>query len=195
MSNQAKVDIKAAIMIDQWPKVRGRRTTSLSQWIRVIERDVEFSAGDKIQTYYALDQADYVSIVAVTPTKQIPIVRQYRPALEAFTWELPAGLVDPGEDPQDTCRRELLEETGLPARSVKHLSTASPDTGRLSNRIHSFYVDTGDRLANFAPEPGMTVDLVSEEHLAELIKRGEFASHLHLGALMFAQMLGLLHLS
>ena len=38
-------------------------------------------------------------------------MRQYRPALEAFTWELPAGLVDPGEDPAETCRRELMEET------------------------------------------------------------------------------------
>jgi 8-oxo-dGTP pyrophosphatase MutT (NUDIX family) len=182
-------------MTEQWPKVRARRTTELSPWIRMIERDVEFSAGDDLQTYYALGQADYVSIVAVTPAGQIPIVRQYRPALETFTWELPAGLVDPGEDPQHACCRELLEETGFATRAVRLLSTASPDTGRLSNKIHSFYVEADDRLANFTPEAGMTVDLVSTAQLSDLIRRGEFVSHLHLGALMFAHVLGLLRLN
>lgn len=182
------------MMTDQWPKVLARRTTSLSRWIRLIERDVEFSAGSTAETYYALAQADYVSIVAVTPAGQIPIVRQYRPALEAFTWELPAGLVDPGEDAQAACRRELLEETGFAARSVRLLSTASPDTGRLSNKIHSFYVQTGERLENFAPEPGMTVNLLAPERLAYLVKQGDFVSHIHLGALMFAQVLGLIRL-
>src|SRR4051794_10022268 len=57
-------------------------------------------------------EADYIAIVALTADEKIPLVRQYRPALEAFSWELPAGLVDPGESPADGCRRELLEETG-----------------------------------------------------------------------------------
>ncbi len=181
-------------MTGQWPKVRARRTTDLSKWIRLIERDVEFSPGSSLETYYALAQADYVSVVAMTPDGQIPIVRQYRPALEAFTWELPAGLVDPGEDPQTACCRELLEETGFLTRSVRLLSTASPDTGRLSNRIHSFYVEAGERRSDFAPEQGIAVHLASPEQLSDLIRRGEFVSHIHLGALLFAQMLGFLRL-
>src|SRR5215472_13148091 len=96
--------------------------------------------------------ADYISIVALTPSGKIPIVRQYRPALEAFAWELPAGLVDPGEDPADGCRRELLEETGFTARAVHALGENSACTGRLNNRIHNFFVEAGERTRAFEPE-------------------------------------------
>ena len=145
----------------KWPRIRSRRTTAVSPWMSIIAREVEFSRGETPQIYHAVEQADYISIVALTPGGKIPIVRQYRPALEAFSWELPAGLVDPGESPADACRRELLEETGLTARAIHPLGENSPCTGRLDNRIHSFFVEAGDRIKGFKPEAGITVKLVS----------------------------------
>jgi hypothetical protein len=85
----------------KWPRIRSRRTTAVSPWMSIIAREVEFSRSEALQVYHAVAQADYISIVALTATGKIPIVRQYRPAIEAFAWELPAGLVDPGEDPAD----------------------------------------------------------------------------------------------
>jgi 8-oxo-dGTP pyrophosphatase MutT (NUDIX family) len=176
------------------PKIVRRKTTAISPWMSVIERDVVFASGEQPQTYHAVDQADYIAIVARTPAGLIPIVRQYRPALEAFTWELPAGLVDAGEDATETCRRELLEETGLPARAVHALGTAAPCSGRLSNRIHSFFVETGERAASFVPEKGVETRLAPPSELAALIASGGFVSQLHLGALYLAQMRGFLTL-
>ena len=66
---------------------------------------------------------------------KIPIVRQYRPALEGIRWELPAGLVEPGEDPAESCRRELLEETGLTARAI-HASGRELSLHRPSQQPH-----------------------------------------------------------
>src|SRR5438105_687313 len=140
-----------------WPKVRSRRTTAVSPWISIIAREVEFSRGARRELYHAVAQADYIAIVALTPEGKIPIVRQYRPALEAFSWELPAGLVDAGETARACCRRELLEETGLTARSIHVLAHTFPCTGRLSNRIHSFFVAAGKRVSGFQPEPGVAV--------------------------------------
>src|SRR3954451_7112198 len=97
----------------KWPRIRSRRTTTVSPWMSIVAREVEFSRGAAPQLYHAVKQADYISIVALTPGGKIPIVRQYRPVIETFSWELPAGLLDPGESPADACRRELLEETGL----------------------------------------------------------------------------------
>ena len=96
-----------------WPKITARRIINVSPWMQVIEREVEIAPGAEPELYYAVGQQDYTAIVARTPGGQIPIVRQYRPALERFTWELPAGLVDEGEAPEVCCRRELLEETGF----------------------------------------------------------------------------------
>ena len=175
-------------MTEQWPKICSRRTTKVSPWMDLIARDVEFSPGAAVQTYHAVGQADYLAIVARTPDGRIPIVRQYRPAMEAFTWELPAGLVDAGETPAQSCARELMEETGLPARAVHPLGAAAACTGRLSNRIHSFFVETGERVAAFAPEPGLSANLVTPAELLRLIKVGEFEQQLHLGALLLAEL-------
>ncbi|MGB8615322.1 MAG: NUDIX domain-containing protein, partial [Pseudolabrys sp.] len=83
-----------------WPKITARRTINVSPWMQIIEREVKFAPGAKPELYHAVGQQDYTAIVARTPGGQIAIVRQYRPALECFTWELPAGLVDKGEAPE-----------------------------------------------------------------------------------------------
>jgi 8-oxo-dGTP pyrophosphatase MutT (NUDIX family) len=161
----------------------------------VIAREVEFAAGVEPEIYHAVSQRDYLAIVALTPDGRIPIVRQYRPAIEAFTWELPAGLVERGEDPAAAGARELLEETGYPARAVHSLGApAAACTGRLSNYVHSFFVQTGERAADFTPEPGLTIALKSPAELAALIKSGAFVQQLHLGALLLAELGGFLTL-
>jgi 8-oxo-dGTP pyrophosphatase MutT (NUDIX family) len=180
-------------MPEEWPKICARRTTPVSPWVAVIEREVEFSPGVAPELYHAVGQADYLAIVAVTPARKIPIVRQFRPAVEAFTWELPAGLVE-NEEPAETCRRELLEETGLPALSVTLMGVTSPCTGRLSNRVYSYFVEAGDPIDAFVAEPGLSVKMVDAAELAALIKSGNFASQLHLGALMLAELHSFLHL-
>ena len=103
-------------MAEDWPKIKARRTRRISPWMTIIEREVEFAPGAKPEIYHAVNQQDYIAIVAALPDRRLPIVRQYRPALESFTWELPAGLVDPDEEAAACCRRELMEETGFGAR-------------------------------------------------------------------------------
>jgi ADP-ribose pyrophosphatase len=181
-------------MTKQWPRIKSRRTTTVSPWTSIIAREVEFSPNAPAELYHAVAQSDYIAVVALTPNGRIPIVRQYRPALEAFSWELPAGLVDDGEDPAEGCRRELAEETGFPARTIHRLGDTSPCTGRLNNRIHSFFVETGKRMKPFDPEPGVAVKLVSAAELARMITKGEFVSQLHIGALLLAELHGFLAL-
>jgi len=84
----------------------------------IIAREVEFSPGEAPQTYHAVSQQDYLAILALTPDGRIPIVRQFRPALEAFTWELPAGLLEPGEDAGAGC------PGGRVRRHARHLRGA-----------------------------------------------------------------------
>ncbi len=171
-----------------WPKIRSRKTIKISQWMELIEREVEFAEGAPPEIYHAVGQQDYIAILARTPEGKIPIVKQYRPALEKFTWELPAGMVEAGEDPAECCRRELLEETGMPAAKVHALGTYAPCTARLSNRLHSFFVETDARDPRQAVEAGIDVKLVSQAELAELIRAGEFVLQLHIGAIMLAGM-------
>jgi ADP-ribose pyrophosphatase len=182
-------------MIEDWPKIKARRTTRVSPWMAIIEREVEFAPGATRELYHAVEQQDYIAIVAALPDGRIPIVRQYRPARERFTWELPAGLVDPGEDATACCRRELREETGFAARTVHALGSYAPCTSRLSNQLHSFYVETTPVAENKRIEPGMQLRLVSLPQLAKLIVNGEFVLQLHIAALLLAGMHGYIDLS
>jgi ADP-ribose pyrophosphatase len=177
-------------MAGDWPKITARRTTRVSPWVDIIERTVEFTEGAQPQLYHAVAQHDYVAIVAALPDGRLPIVRQYRPALECFTWELPAGMVDPGEDAAACCRRELVEETGFSAGKVHSLGTYAPCTARLSNRLHSFFVAIDADVERKPIERGIEVKLVNWAQLANLIHRGEFALQLHIGALLLAGLHG-----
>lgn len=177
-------------MAEEWPKIVSKRATRVSPWVTLIERAVAFAPGAEPELYHAIGQQDYIAIVALTPDGRIPIVRQYRPALEAFTWELPAGLVDAGESPDACCRRELMEETGFPAREVHALGAYAPCTARLSNRLHSFFVATGERAKTPPAEPGIELKLVTPAGLAGLIVSGAFVLQLHIGALLLAALHG-----
>jgi ADP-ribose pyrophosphatase len=172
-------------LTEGWPRIKSRHITKLSPWVEIVAREVEFVPGEPAHLYHAVAQHDYVCIVAVTPDKLIPVVRQYRPAVEKFTWELPAGLVDPGEDPAESGRRELQEETGYSTRALHPLGASYPCTGRMSNRLHSFFIEAGDRAGTFQPEPGLTVKLVSPAELGRLIAAEEFNAQ-HLGTLLLA---------
>lgn len=156
-----------------------RRDLAVSPWVRIVERTIDF--GDRVETYHAVTQAAYIGILAVTREGEIPIVRQYRPALERHTWELPAGMVDPGESPETTCRRELREETGLVARQVHALGTFAADPARLSNVIHSFLVEA-DR-DDEGPDPELDVRFVSYETLRAMILTSELDLQYHVGVL------------
>ena len=181
-------------MAENWPKIKARRTTHVSPWMAVIEREVEFAPGAERELYHAVGQQDYIAIVAALPDGRIPIVRQYRPALESFTWELPAGLVDPGEDAAACCRRELMEETGFMTRAVHALGCYAPCTARLSNRVHSFFAEIDSIIEGKGAEPGIELKLVSPAQLAEQILTGEFVLQLHIGAILLAGLRGYLDL-
>jgi ADP-ribose pyrophosphatase len=171
-----------------WPKILNRSTTRVSPWMEIIAREVQFSEGAAPEIYHAVAQADYIAIVALTPEGQIPIVRQYRPALERFTWELPAGMVDKGESPEACCARELKEETGFTATRIFPLGAYAPCTARLSNRIHCFFVEADEE--GPPSETGIDLRMVTTGELAGMILAGEFVLQLHIGALLLAVLHG-----
>ena len=181
-------------MQDEWPKILSRRIQPISPWVEIVAREVAFAPGEAPQIYHAVAQADYLAMVALTPDGRFPIVRQYRPALEMFTWELPAGLAEPNEDHALGCQRELLEETGYPTLSIHPLGSGAPCSGRFSNRIHSYFLRTGERIADFTPEPGLSVALATPAELVGMITSGEFMLQQHLGALLLAELRGFIAL-
>ncbi|HTV72400.1 MAG TPA: NUDIX hydrolase [Candidatus Acidoferrales bacterium] len=83
------------------------------------------------------------AVVIARPTPdEIIMVRQYRYPVQDALWELPAGMVDPGETPDTAAARELREETGYTARSLRYLWSSYATPGFCEERW-SFYVAEG----------------------------------------------------
>ncbi len=79
-----------------------------------------------------------VAIIAVTDEGKLVLVEQYRKALERSIIEIPAGKLEPGEEPIVTARRELEEETGYGAQSFTYLQAFATSPGFADEIIHLF---------------------------------------------------------
>ncbi|MFC1606530.1 NUDIX hydrolase [Candidatus Latescibacterota bacterium] len=165
------------------PRILKRSEKQISPWLRLVSKEVEFSPDRPVEVYHSVTPSDYITIFAETPTGLIPLVHQYRPAVETFTCELPAGLLEENEDPVHGCIRELKEETGLTAESATYLGSFFPDTGRLENTLHVCYIKTKDPDPEFIPETGIDVSYVNMNELKDKILAGEFRHLLHIAVI------------
>jgi len=169
-----------------------RKTVFTTPWFDVIAKAVAGENPD--DPYYTLKLDDYVSIVALTEEDEVLLVRQYRPTTESYTLELPSGHVDAGELPDETARRELLEETGYEAGEVELIGRLVPDTGRLANRLWCYFApDVRPSQAALAIEEGIELVVCSREELTEHITEGRLDHALNLAVVLLAILKG--HLS
>lgn len=72
----------------------------------------------------------------------VVLVEQFRNSVEGYIHEIPAGVLERGEDPAACAARELAEETGYTARSISHLATLYPIPGTSDHKMH-FYLARG----------------------------------------------------
>jgi ADP-ribose pyrophosphatase len=79
-----------------------------------------------------------VVLVPMPDAQHVTLVRQYRHAIERWIWELPAGSLEPGEDPTDAARRECHEEIGLIPGVIDHLGTFFPTPGFCTEQMIFF---------------------------------------------------------
>lgn len=161
--------------------------TTLSPWATLVSR--EFKKNNEPVVYHSIKQNDYIAILAVTEDQKIPLVRQYRPAAQSFTLELPAGLVEKDEDPAITAQRELWEETGFSSdRKLQFMGSFYADSGRLENRCWFYFADKVFRPAgrSWSEEEGIKIELFSKAQLKEAIRSGEFCHSMHIGCLGLA---------
>lgn len=119
---------------------------------------------------------------------RIILIRQFRHAADGFLWEIPAGRLDPGEEPEACARRELREETGYTAADCRRLVTIHTTPGFTDERIHLFMA-TGLRPGDHAREADEFVE-VHETRWTEalrLVEKGEVTDAKTLTALLYTE--------
>ncbi|HXQ28394.1 MAG TPA: NUDIX hydrolase [Gemmatimonadales bacterium] len=93
------------------------------------------------------------------PDPTILMIRQYRYATGGALWEVPAGTLGPGEQPEACARRELLEEAGVRAGRIERLTSIWTTPGFTDELIHLFWAQDLTPAAA-APEPDEFIEVV-----------------------------------
>jgi ADP-ribose pyrophosphatase len=174
-------------MIKPW-KILSSEYLIQDRWMTMRADRCELPNGVVLDKYYVRENPDFVQIVPINAKGHILIVRQYRHGPQVISTEVPGGLVDPGEDPIDAAKRELLEETGCVADRFEAVSPLYTNPARNTNRAHTFIAHNA-RIVQ-PPQQESTEDIefefVSRDEIFRLIDEGHFAHALHVASLLLA---------
>lgn len=126
-----------------------------------------------------------VTILPLLDDGRVCLIRNFRPAVDRSLIELPAGTLEPNEPPQQTARRELVEETGFRAETLTPLGEFFLSPGILDERMHVF-VATGLTAGEAEREPGEIIEnlVVPWSEAMQLVERGEIEDAKTLVALL-----------
>jgi ADP-ribose pyrophosphatase len=150
-----------------------------------IRVDTVEKAGGTKTTREVVEHSDCIAVVALDEQGNILMVRQFRHAVDRFLLEIPAGGIDPGEEPIDSVRRELQEEIGYFPRKIDKLGGFYATPGYGTEYLHCF-VTTDLMPARLVAEDTDDIELVrvSPDEIPRLIASGEICDAKSIAALL-----------
>jgi ADP-ribose pyrophosphatase len=145
---------------------------------------VEKANGAKT-TREVVEHSDCIAVVSLDEQGNVILVRQFRHAVDRFLLEVPAGGIDPGEEPTDAVRRELQEEIGYFPQKLDRLGGFYATPGYGTEYLHCF-VATDLVPARLVAEDTEDIELlrVSPDEIPRLIATGEICDAKSIAALL-----------
>jgi ADP-ribose pyrophosphatase len=168
-------------MEKSWERLESRKILEAGDgkaiFMELFQDRVRTAKGHVI-TYTRYHASDVVIVVPVLPDGSLLMIRQYRYPLDKVLLEFPAGHVEGGEDPAETARRELEEETGYRARSMNHIYRYHPSVSRSNQNVHVFMASGLAAAGNTRHDGGEDIDVVTftKEEMRQMISEGKVES-------------------
>ena len=161
-----------------------------TKWFTILEETLQDPPEFKNQKYFTLDEGNGVIILPFTPEGKILLVRQFRPPLKKWTWELPSGSIEKNECPAEAANRELLEETGYECPSLEQLGNCSLASNR-SSSIETIFLACNSKIKrDYSVGETIEVGKFDLRDFKELVLKGKFIQMTALGILLLASWRG-----
>ena len=159
-------------------------------WATLRSDKCEMPDGRIVDQYYVLEYPNWANAVAITEDNKIIMVRQYRHAAGIVSLEIPGGVIEDGENPEEGMRRELLEETGYQFNDVELLCTVYANPSTANNKTFCYLAKGGKKVQEQQLDEHEELE-VSEYTIAEvkqLLADNKIAQALHCTGLFYALM-------
>jgi ADP-ribose pyrophosphatase len=184
--NTARVPLKLPDDPLPWESLDKEYLFRRPPWLVLRHQRFRLPSGREIADYWISEFPPWVNVVAVTRDDRFVFVRQYRPGIGAVHYELPAGLVEEGEDLEAAARRELLEETGFGGGQWSVLTRLSANPALQDNMTTTFLAEGVELACQPAPEltEDLRVHLVKVSDAVGLIDSGDMIQSLHAAPLL-----------
>ena len=157
-------------------------------WFTVRKDICEMPNGNKHSAYYVLEYPDWATAFALTEDNKVLMVRQYRHGLGTVSTELPGGVIDKGETPEQAIARELLEETGYAFESMEQIGKVAPNPATSNNYMHMFLAKGGKKVAeqNLDATEDVEVLILPIEEVKQLLRENRIVQSLHSTCIFYA---------
>ena len=178
----------------------GKRTgILLEDEVRFVVRDaLRFPSGATKCEMRIVGKTEYDGpngVVALCVAERKLVLREiYRHATRSWELETVRGRRESGQTPRQAVRAEVKQELGFPVKRIRTLGTFCPDTALLSSTLDLFFVELGSGQRRDEPEESEAfghIHYLEPRHVAMMILRGKIRDSYTIGALMLAQLKGL----
>lgn len=131
-----------------------------SPWYRLRRDACRLPDGTVVESYYVREHGGFSVTFAITPKNEVVFTRQYKHGIGEFVIELPAGMLEPGEDAATCARRELEEETGYVAPEFEPVAEFTTDPTSSTGKFSLFIARNAVPEGSARPEATENVDTV-----------------------------------
>jgi len=157
-------------------------------WATLRTDRCQMPSGHIVEDYYVLEYNNWVNAVAVTEDNKILMVHQYRHAADIVSLEIPGGVIDDGELPEQAIRRELLEETGYQFDNFELLCTIYANPSTANNHTYCYLAKDGRKVQpqRLDDQEEIIVETFTVSEIKQLLAENKIAQALHCTGLFYA---------
>ncbi len=146
----------------------------------------------KVSNFNIIDCANsWVTVIALTKSDELIVIRQYRHGSRQFEFEVPGGCMDEGEDPLAAGIRELREETGYAGEKARIIGKVRPNPALQGNWCYTVFIEGVEKTEDIDMDDGEDIFTIKIpcNRIEDMIRCGDITHGLMLNAILFYKLL------